>query len=203
MKKILFLFIVLALTNLPISCDNCGPFAPKESTIAELISFVGSYNQSGYLDSISTNHEFSAIKISISFMNSRELSENRKNDIAFITSALACDPPAPVPTQAIESIIITAEKSVFTQSEEYEAGENLVGLFKVVRDSYTIKERTVQDFIKAQQDTLTLFGYIGNSIILQLTDEPDSAIYQSLNVQFEFSDAEKISIQTPAFQVLN
>lgn len=208
MKRTLVLILILAITNIQISCikdDNygCGGGTnTTKATISELSSSVGTFTKSGFSDAISNEYDVAAIRITISSMNRSKISALHNNSFSFINSAYACSPAEPAPTQAIESIIITSESSVFSQGKEYPKGENLIELFKVGY-SYYNDGLTVNEFIERQNSDLWIFGYLGADAVFQLTSQPDSSINQSFTFLFEFSDSVKISIQTPTFEVKN
>ncbi|MFT6857374.1 MAG: hypothetical protein ACJA0X_003363 [Cyclobacteriaceae bacterium] len=126
-----------------------------------------------------------------------------KNRFSFVSSAYACSPPEPGPTQAIRSIIVTSEASVFSQGKEYLKGESLTELFKITGYSYTNNERTVDEFMEAKKRDLWIFGFLGANVVFQLTDQPDSVINETFTFIFEFSDSEKISVQTSNFEVMH
>lgn len=205
MKRKIVLILVLALTNIPISCieENCSGFTRLEATITELSSSVGTLTSSGFSNSTSNDFNVAAIQITITDMNYSEISELNKNRFSIVNSAYACSPPQPEPTQAIKSIIVTSETSVFSQGKEYLEGENLIELFKITGYFYSKDEITVNEFIERQNSDLLIFGYAGANVIFQLTDQPNSVINQTFTFLFEFSDSEKISIQTSTFEVIN
>ena len=122
-------------------------------------------------------------------------------DFLFINSAYACSIPEPEPTQTIESTIVTAETSVFSQGKEYLPGESLIELFKVAGYNYSNDEITVDQFIERQKSDFSIFGYVGEYIVFQLQGQPDISINQPLTFELNFSDSEKINIQTPTFEV--
>ncbi|MFT5864218.1 MAG: hypothetical protein ACI828_002892 [Flavobacteriales bacterium] len=126
-----------------------------------------------------------------------------KNRFSFVSSAYACSPPETGQTQAIRSIIVTSEASVFSQGKEYLKGESLTELFKITGYSYSNNERTVDEFMEAQKRDLWIFGFLGANVVFQLTDQPDSVINETFTFIFEFSDSEKISVQTSNFEVMH
>ncbi|MEQ8547140.1 MAG: hypothetical protein RIC03_04485 [Cyclobacteriaceae bacterium] len=207
MKRKFVLILVLGLTHVPISCieDECGEFTPSEATITELSSSVGTFTSSGFSSLISNDYDVAAVQITITDMEYSTLSELNSNRFSFVNSAYACSPPEPVPTQGIQSINITSEASVFSQGKEYLKGESLTELFKITGYgySYSNNEKTVNEFIEAQTSDLWIFGYAGANVVFQLTDQPDSVINEKLTFVFEFTDSEKISVQTSNFEVMN
>ncbi len=60
---------------------------------------------------------------------------------------------------------------------------------------------TVLDFIARQNEDLWLFGYYGAGFILQLTNQPDSTMDQSLNFKLEFSDGKVLNAEVDRFFV--
>lgn len=205
MKRQFVLILVLGLTNIPISCiyDDCGDFILSEATITELSSTVGTFTSSGFSNLISNDYDVAAVQITITDMETSKLSELNKNRFSFVSSAYACSPPEPGPTQAIRSIIVTSEASVFSQGKEYLKGESLTELFKITGYSYSNNERTVDEFMEAKKRDLWIFGFLGANVVFQLTDQPDSVINETFTFIFEFSDSEKISVQTSNFEVMH
>lgn len=204
MKRNLILTVVIAVTNIPISCieDDCGGFTPLEARISELTPFVGTYTSSGFSTANTTEYERAAINITISNMEYSEISHVFKRPFSLINSAYACSPPEPEPTQTINSIIITSESNVYSGGQEYKSGDNLIDLFKVTGFSYSDEETTVDQFIERQIDDLWIFGYAGANAVFQLLNQPDSSVNQKFSFQFEFSDLELIEVETSPFEVI-
>ena len=131
MKKLLTLIALMAITHLPISCSyddegcTCCGLSPEVSTIREIRSEIVA-NESGSLD-----YQTAAIKTMIYYIDiSENISMNHIN-FSFLNQALACSPAPPKPLQAIESIEITSDKSVFANHKKYDSGESLNELFKI------------------------------------------------------------------------
>lgn len=163
MKRNLVLIVVIAVTNIPISCieDDCGGFTPLEARISELTPFVGSYSSSGFSTANTTEYERAAINITINNMEYSEISHVFKRPFSLTNSAYACSPPDPEPTQTINSIIITSESTVYSGGQEYKSGDNLIDIFKVTGFSYSDEETTVDQFIERQIDDLWILDTQG------------------------------------------
>lgn len=202
MKKFIALAAVALITNLPISCctDSCcgETFELQESTITVLTAVAGSYSNPRFFASPSTDASTAAIKIEIVEVElTKKVSEAPEGSFSFISKALACDPPMPEPTQAIESISITASEPVYAMQQVFEPGDDLSGLFVVANRNYT----TIEEFVRKQNADHRDFGWEGDAIVLQLAESPDSTVNQSLRLVFEFDDAATFEMESGVFRV--
>lgn len=68
MKKIITLLFVIAVTQFPISCDQCGNEEPLEGKISDLRNSIGTFENGKFLNEESNNFEIAAIQIQISEM---------------------------------------------------------------------------------------------------------------------------------------
>lgn len=207
MKRTLTILGIILVTHLPISCGDggdgieCGGFTPLEARITELTPIVGTYGSSGFSTSITNEFDQAAINISITNMDYSEISQSVKRSFSLMSSAHACSPPQPEPTQSINTITITSESSVYFGGQEYLKGEDLSDLFKVIDYSRSEDQITVKEFVNLQNNDLWILGYDGAYVVFQLTDKPDNTINQKFIFTFEFSDSEKFEIETSDFEV--
>ncbi|SMG48825.1 hypothetical protein SAMN05661096_03529 [Marivirga sericea] len=206
MKRTSALLALLLLTNIPISCDwRCGPFTPLESKITDLSAVVGVLDSSFNFSTVESNYfNEAAIEVIISDMDYSETAaiEDRMR-ISFLSTAYACSPPDPQPSQAIKSIKITSDKSIYAVNRKYEAGESLNELFHIAKYSFNNEKISIADYLELQQNYLDHFAYFGDYMIFQLKDKPDSIISQLILMDYEFSDGERISIESDLFEVVN
>ena len=105
--------------------------------------------------------------------------------------------PLPEPTQAIESMVITSESTVYAQGNEFLPGEQLNELF-IINGNLTIAEYSTK-----QKSDIELFGNIGSSINLQLLEQPDSTINQTFTFDIKFSDLSEMVVISEVFEVNN
>lgn len=199
MKRFLVLLSLVVLTNIPFSCiDECGPFSPMESKITELYVLVGSLTSTGFIETKSTDFDLAAIQIGIADLDYTEVKASiAQPRFFFINTAIACSPRLPEPTQAIESIVITSESTVYAQGKEFLPGEPLNELFKINGNHMIV------EYISKQNNDIELFGNIGSSINFQLLGQPDSTINQTFTFDINFSDLSEIIIRTEVFEVSN
>ena len=199
MKRFLVLLSLVILTNIPFSCvDDCGPFNPLESKITELYVLVGSLTSSGFITTKSTDFELAAIQIGIADLDYTEVMASiARPRFSFINAAIACSPRLPEPTQAIESMVITSESTVYAQGHEFLPGEQLNELFKINGN------QTIAEYITKQKNDIGLFGNIGSTINFQLLEQPDSTINQTFTFDIQFSDLSEMVIRTDVFEVSN
>ena len=191
---------------MPISCiqDDCGGGGGGETKITELSAMVGEFSSSEFSSLKSTDFRLATILIAISDVEYAEIIETVGNtSFSFINTAYACSPARPEPSQEIESIMITSSLPIYSQKREFSIGESLNELFKATRYTYSDGESSISEFIERQKDNLDIFGDAGASIVFQLREKPDSLITQNLTFDFEFSDSEKISIESQIFEVSN
>ena len=201
MKKLFTLIALLAITHLPISCNydegscECCDFRPKVSTISEIRSEIVAY-ESGILD-----YQTAAIKTMIYYIDiSDNISMNHFN-FSLLNQALACSPKPPKPIQAIESIEITSDKSVFANQKKYGSGESLNELFKISNMDCNSNQCDINQFISLQNNYKDLFGYWGDFLVFQLKNPPDLPIHQEFQIIFQFDDAYEITVETGLFIV--
>mgnify|MGYP003634892761 CR=1 FL=1 len=199
MKRFLVLLSLVVLTNIPFSCvDDCGPSNPMESKITELYVLVGSLTSSGFITTKSTDFELAAIQIRIADLDYTEvMAFIARPRFSFINAAIACSPRLPEPTQAIESMVITSESTVYAQGNEFLPGEQLNELFKINGNL------TIAEYITKQKSNIELFGNIGSSINLQLLEQPDSTINQTFTFDIKFSDLSEMVVISEVFEVNN
>lgn len=199
MKRLLVLLSLVVLTNIPFSCvDDCGPFSPMESKITELYVLVGSLTSTGFIETKSTDFDLAAIQIGIADLDYTEVMASiAQPRFSFINTAMACSPRLPEPTQAIESIVITSESTVYAQGNEFLPGEQLNELFKINGNL------RIAEYTKKQNSDIELFGNIGSSINFQLSGQPDSTINQTFTFDIKFSDLSEMIIKTEVFEVNN
>ncbi len=206
MRRILSLLIVIVITHLPLGCyigDDCGGYTPLEARITDITSVVGVLTSSGFSNSRSTEFDEAAINVSIAGIEYIEISDASQPGFSFINSAYACSPPEPPPTQAITSIQITSESSVFFGGEEYASGQDLSQLFIAADYLYARSPTTIAEFIEQQNQDLYIFGYDGANVAFQLGEKPDSTINQPFSVTFQLSDAEVLETRIQVFEVSN
>lgn len=206
MKKISVLVFVLALTNIPISCNyGCGPFTPLETRITDLSASVGNLDVSSDFSTVkSTDYREAAIEVMIMNVDYSETSTIEENiNFSFLSKAYACSPPEPQPTQAITSIELSSPTPIFSNNQKFEAGESLNELFNVTKYSYNKETISIAAYIKQQQEDLDHFAYFGDYIIFQLKEKPDSIINQAIVIEIEFSDDELIIVESDDFEVAN
>ena len=169
-----------------------------ESKITELYVLVGSLTSSGFIETKSTDFELAAIQIGIADLDYTEVMASiARPRFSFINAAIACSPPLPEPTQAIESMVITSELTVYAQGNEFLPGEQLNELFKINGNL------TVAEYITKQKSDIELFGNIGSSINLQLLEQPDSTINQTFTFDIKFSDLSEMVVISEVFEVNN
>jgi len=105
MKRILTLALILAVTNIPMSCDECGPYITSETTILELNVTNGTYDQNGFSDINSSDFSQAAINVFILESETKRITASlQENSFSFIAQAYACEAPLPVVNQKLISI---------------------------------------------------------------------------------------------------
>ena len=196
---------IIIIANLPMSCidDDCGDFTPTEPKITKLDVSVGTFDSLGFvpsLPSITNDFNEAAINISIAEIEYYEITKSVHQNFSLINSAFACSWPPPNP-QAIKKIKITSESEVYFDGKEYSISEDLIDLFKVVGNQYLDGEVTVERFIELQNNSLGVFGELGDNVVFQLQHKPDSAFRQKFFFTFEFTDTEKVEVETSNFAV--
>jgi hypothetical protein len=205
MKRISALLTLLLLTNIPISCNwGCGSFTPLESKITDMTASVGVLDTAAKFSTVkSTDFREAAIEVMITNLDYSEIASiDETVRSSFLNAAYACSPPEPEP-QAIESIDLTSEAPIFAKNRMFEAGESLNELFQVRNNSSHQETQSIADFIKFQQEYLYNFGYLGDFIIFQLKEKPDSVINQRILIDFEFSFGESISAESDNLNIDN
>ncbi len=206
MKRLLTLITIVIVTNLPLGCyigDDCGGYTPLEAKITDITSEVGMLTSTGFSNSRSTEFDEAAINVSIAGIEYTEISDASQPGFSIINSAYACSPPEPPPTQAITSVQITSESSVFFGGEEYASGEDLSQLFIAADYLYARGSTTVAEFIERQNQDLYIFGYDGANVAFQLAEKPDSTINQPFSITFQLSDSEVLQTRIQVFEVSN
>ena len=205
MKRISTLLALLLLTSIPISCNwGCGPFTPLESRITDMSASVGVLDTASNFSTVkSTDFIEAAIELMITNLDYTEISAiDGTVNFSFLNAAYACSPPDPKP-QAIESIVLTSDAPIFAKDRKFEAGESLNELFQITNYSSHQETLSIADFIELQQDYLYTFAYLGDVIVFQLKEKPDSVINQTILIEFEFSYGEGIRVESGDFEVDN
>ena len=210
MKKLLTLIALLTITHLPISCNydegscECCDFRPKVSTISEIRSEIVANESDGIEKNPDINtldYQTAAIKTMIYYIDiSDNISMNHFN-FSLLNQALACSPKPPKPLQAIESIEITSDKSVFANHKKYGSGESLNELFKISNMDCNSNQCDINQFISLQNNYKDLFGYWGDFLVFQLKNPPDLPVHQEFQIIFQFDDAYEITVETGLFRV--
>lgn len=171
---------------------------PWSSKITELYVLVGSLTSTGFIETKSTDFDLATIQIGIADLDYTEVMASiAQPGFSFINTAIACSPRLPEPTQAIESIVITSESTVYAQGNEFLPGEQLNELFKINGNL------RIAEYTKKQNSDIELFGNIGSSINFQLLRQPDSTINQTFTFDIKFSDLSEMIIKTEVFEVSN
>lgn len=204
MRNLLHLLAILFITSLPISCCHldscgCGDFEKQISIITKVSSTIGSFTDRQFIPIKSTRVDTAAINVHITDVGFETIALREKTwQFSLVQKALACDLVEPEPSQFLTEILITSAKNVYTQDITWEAGEHLNDLFMVADRN----EESLTAFTLAQQDTVQLFGYIGNEFTLQLKEQPDSAIQQTFFLHFGFDNGDSLQIETDTLHIL-
>ena len=110
---------------------------------------------------------------------------------SFIHSANACDPAPPIPTQKIESIVITSEDTIYASNQVFTPGSDVTHLFWI-----PYHNNDIEGFINRQNEDVQLFGTWETFLLFQLKQPPDSTINQRMHFTFDFDDSSTIAITT-------
>ncbi len=142
MKRISALLLLLALTNIPISCVeddyDCGDLTITDFEITELLSSVGTFDSTGFSNSTSNNFQEAAISISIAEIRDVQVAQLKENRFSLVNYSYACSPLEPQLAHTIAVITVTSENSIFASGREFSPGEDLSELFKISKyASYT------------------------------------------------------------------
>lgn len=187
MKRILLLAIVFVVLNMPISCDHCS--GRSDMRISDLAIEKGSWKPSIFLNEESSAWNELAYKISI-----KQLAHNTKRHILGLTSpAYACDPLFTSNTRLTDLVIINTDEITF-QNNDYTAGSNIAESFYIANHDLSLEQYTI-----SQQNDLTIFNHYGDYIILTLNKQPTQGIDQTIQIKFEFDNAESIILETRLF----
>ncbi len=204
MKRIISLLALIAIFNMPISCDRgCSSGLPEFFIITELSSEIGSIlsnRPNRYSVDNSTNFESAAIIITISDVEYVDRVSTIENLPPFISASYACSPIGPKPYQILQTIEIISSNSIFMGGVEFEPGSSLNDLFKV-NDSY-YEDLTVDVYLDNQlEEEWKRFGANSNFIGFRLSDKPDISISQEFTFTFTFDDGLEYQVLTPIFTV--
>jgi hypothetical protein len=173
---------------------SCGPeivvdfdCGEVDTEIRELDEVVGTYNNSNFTNTSSSNFEQAAIAVNVGEVEITSETETS----CFAYTALP---------QLIESIKITSSNTVASGGIEFLPGQDLIELFQLHSNDLTF---SISEFITAQNTEPILFGDEGAELFLQLLDKPDISISQSFEIEFNFTDLQIVSAEVAKFEVLN
>ena len=196
MKRILSIWIILLIINLPISCDDgCGPFTRQETYIDSLISRTGSYFDREFTSRISTDFRFAAIGVFIEDITYQPISANELG-FSLINSAYACSPPEPGPAQTLVEIKIVCKRPVYFNETTYPEETNLSELFTIY-NRYDKQAMSIDQLVSNHQNDPWTFSQPGDALYLQLISKPDSLIDHNLIVDLTFSDGATFTLTSP------
>lgn len=196
MKRVVSLLALIIITNLPISCGlGCGPFDTRPNIIVSISSGIGSVVDGIYSEFISTDFNTAAIRAVVD--ETHKVGKNDSFDFSFVNVAYACSAPSPK-VQTLTYIEVTSDKSVFVDGIEFESGEKLEAMFKIVGVD---AELNVVDFNNSSSRIFYLGGFKGEEMLFQMASKSDIPISQNFTFLFTFDDGLEYQVLTPEFTV--
>ncbi|KXX69796.1 hypothetical protein [Flammeovirga sp. SJP92] len=217
----LFRIGILLYLLLPISCSEktvecsdscCGDSGLEQeyTTIDSLSIIAGSiettqkngYETIEFTKTLSSDWETAAINIEVAellYFSQRNLKPS-EFQFSFISSAYACSPVEPKPTQKIESFVITSDIDLTIGEETYASGTDLSKHFIAMSKFVSQDPMSIEGFIAEQNDEVYFFGTFGSSIWLQL-NKYIKMPQQTLTIQITFDDQSTFELITKDFSI--
>jgi len=129
-----------------------------------------------------------------------EVSSTKKSNFYFslINNAITCSPPEPVPTQKIESLIITSNQGLIVDDSTFESGTDLSDFYSVVSRYTNEENQTIEEFITKQNNNPYFFGTYRSSFIIKLNRHimmPE----QRIAIKIKFDDLSTFELTTNDF----
>ncbi len=195
MKKLISLFVLFLVLNIPFACNPCGPFDTRPYKIVSISSNVGSLIESNFTEQLSTNFEIAAIRTVID--ETKRIGFNNPVNLWVSTSAYACSAPSPN-VQRLISINIVSGQNISVDGIEYPAEGSINSLFKILTFDGAM---LVEEFNESPNSQGFNFAFGQDAILFQLIAKPDTPISQKITFIFTFDDGLKYQVLTPVFTV--
>ena len=211
---ICFLLTPFSCSDLRFGCTDscCGEtFEQAFTAIESLTITTGSieidpedrFERWNFTNTLSSNWETAALRVNVedlTFLAQSIQQENRNFNFSLMSSAFACDPPEPEPTQPLSAILITSDRDLMINETAYGSGADLSEFFSVVGRLVTDGNQSIAEFIIAQNENLYLLGSIESGLILQL-NQHIAMPAQTLAIRFEFEDQSVFELTTRDFTI--